>query len=82
MHPSAETVRAIPLSLNGSDPLQEVYVANFSQNIQFAAANQFVTGNLLGDVIVTEQGSGAFDVHYVLVSKPVDAINEVPNSES
>jgi hypothetical protein len=62
--PSAETVSAVPLNLNASDPLQGFYVANYPFNIQFAAASNF-TG-LLGDVIVTNElgGSRAWDVKY------------------
>lgn len=64
--PGAETVSAIPLNLNGSDPLQGFYVANYPINIQFAPASQFITQGLLGDVIVTNEfgGSTAFDVHF------------------
>jgi len=62
--PGAETVSAVPLTLNAADPLQGFYVANFASNIQFAAASNF-TG-LLGDVVVTDEfgGSTAKDVHY------------------
>lgn len=64
--PGAETISTIPLSLDGTDPLQGFYVANYPTNIQFAAANQFITQGLLGDVIVTDEfgGSTAWDVHY------------------
>ncbi len=64
--PGAETISAIPLSLDGTDPLQGFYVSNYASNIQFAAASQFVTQGLLGDVIVTDEfgGSTAWDVHY------------------
>lgn len=64
--PGAETVSAIPLTLNSSDPLQGFYVSNYPNNIQFAPASQFVTQGLLGDVIVTDEfgGSTAWDVHF------------------
>jgi hypothetical protein len=63
---AAETVSFIPLTLNGLDPLQGFYVANYNQNVQFAPALQFVTQGLLGDAIVTSEdgGSLAWDVHY------------------
>jgi hypothetical protein len=62
--PGAETVSAVPLTLNASDPLQGFYVANYASNIQFAAASNFA--GLLGDVVVTNEfgGSTAWDVHY------------------
>jgi hypothetical protein len=62
--PGAETVSAIPLNLNASDPLQGFYVSNYPLNVQFAAASDFTS--LLGDVIVTDEfgGSTAWDVHY------------------
>jgi hypothetical protein len=64
--PGAETVSAIPLNLNASDPLQGFYVANYANNIQVASAAQFVNQGLLGDVIVTDEfgGSTAWDVHF------------------
>jgi len=64
--PGAETISAIPLTLNASDPLQGFYVANYPIDIQFAAASNFTTQGLLGDVIVTDEfgGSTAWDVHY------------------
>jgi hypothetical protein len=60
----AETVSFVPLNLNGSDPLQGFYVANYATNVQFANASNF-TG-LLGDAIVTDEfgGSTMWDVHY------------------
>jgi hypothetical protein len=60
----AETVSFVPLNLNGSDPLQGFYVANYPTNMQFANASNF-TG-LLGDAIVTDEfgGSTMWDVHY------------------
>lgn len=60
----AETVSVIPTTLNGSDPLQGFYVANYPFNIQFASAQQFISQGLLGDAIVTQEGSTAFDLHY------------------
>jgi hypothetical protein len=62
--PGAETVSFVPLNLNGSDPLQGFYVANYATNVQFANASNF-TG-LLGDAIVTDEfgGSTLWDVHY------------------
>jgi hypothetical protein len=62
--PGAETVSVVPLNLNPSDPLQGFYVANYTQNIQFAAAANFA--GLLGDAIVTDEfgGSTMWDVHY------------------
>ncbi len=64
--PGAETVSAIPLTLNASNPLEGFYVANYPNNIQFAAASQFITQGLLGDVIVTDEfgGNTAWDVHF------------------
>jgi hypothetical protein len=64
--PGAETISAIPLTLNASDPLQGFYVADYPLDIQFAAASNFTTQGLLGDVIVTDEfgGSTAWDVHY------------------
>jgi hypothetical protein len=60
----AETVSFVPLNLNGSDPLQGFYVANYATNVQFANASNF-TG-LLGDAVVTHEfgGSTMWDVHY------------------
>jgi hypothetical protein len=62
--PGAETLSVVPLNLNPSDPLQGFYVANYTQNIQFAAASNF-TG-LLGDATITDEfgGSTMWDVHY------------------
>ncbi len=62
--PGAETVSFVPLNLDVNDPLQGFYVANYPNDIQFAAASNF-TG-LLGDAIVTDEygGSTAWDVHY------------------
>jgi hypothetical protein len=59
----AETISAIPTTLDDSNPLEGFYVANYTQNIQFAPASDF-TGNELGSVIVTSetQGSTAWDV--------------------
>lgn len=64
--PGAETISVIPDTLDPSNPLEGFYVANYTTNIQFAAAGQFVTQNLLGDVIVTDEGGGstAWDLHY------------------
>lgn len=53
----AETVSTIPTSLDGSNPLQGFYVANFPTDIQFAQANQFVTQGLQGCVIVTDENA-------------------------
>src|SRR5262249_34993331 len=57
--PGAETVSTIPTNLDGSDPLQGFYVANFPSNIQFASASQFIGQGLLGDVIVTDEFGGS-----------------------
>lgn len=64
--PGAETVSAIPENLDPSNPLEGFYVANYPFNIQFAAASEFTSQNLEGDVIVTDEvgGSTAWDVHY------------------
>ncbi len=64
--PGAETVSAVPTSLNGTDPLQGFYVANYPTNIQFAAAGQFVTQGLLGTTIVTDEDAAntAWDIAY------------------
>jgi len=54
--PAAETVSAVPLNLGLSgNPLEGFYVANYAQNIQFAAASQFA--GMQGDAIVTEEFS-------------------------
>jgi len=62
----AETVSFVPLSLNPLDPLEGFYVANYPNDIQFAAASEFTTQGLLGDAIVTDEfgGNTAWDVHY------------------
>lgn len=64
--PGAETVSAIPLNLDTSNPLEGFYVSNYASNVQFASAGQFITQGLLGDVIVTDEfgGSTAWDVHF------------------
>jgi hypothetical protein len=64
--PGAETVGAIPTTLDNSNPLFGFYVANYPLDIQFASANQFITQGLLGDVIVTDEfgGSTAWDIHW------------------
>jgi PEP-CTERM motif len=63
--PSAETVSFVPLALNASDPLQGFYVANYPNDIQFAAASNFTSQGLLGDAVVTCECSNlAYDVHY------------------
>lgn len=63
---AAETVSAIPLNLGASgSPLEGFYVANYPQDIQFAAASQFA--GLQGDVIVTEElgsNSTVLDLSY------------------
>jgi hypothetical protein len=53
LFPGAETVSFVPLNLNGSDPLQGFYVANFASNVQFADAGNF--SGLLGDAVVTDE---------------------------
>jgi len=60
----AETVSFVPTTLDPSDPLQGFYVANYAQDIQFAAASNFVS--LEGDAVVTDEfgGSTMWDVHY------------------
>jgi hypothetical protein len=62
--PGAETVSFVPLNLDPTDPLQGFYVANYTQNIQFAAASNFV--GLQGDAVVTDEfgGSAMYDIHY------------------
>jgi len=62
--PGAETVSFVPTTLDSSDPLQGFYVANYAQNIQFAAASNFLS--LEGDAVVTDEvgGSTMWDVHY------------------
>ena len=64
LFPGAETVSFVPLNLNGSDPLQGFYVANFATNVQFADASNF--SGLLGDAVVTDEfgGSTLWDVHF------------------
>jgi hypothetical protein len=64
--PGAETVSTVPQSLDPSDPLQGFYVANFANDIQFAAASNFTSQGLGGDVLVTDEfgGSTMWDVHY------------------
>jgi hypothetical protein len=61
--PGGETISAIPTVLDTSNSLEGFYVANYTQNIQFAPASDF-TGNELGSVIVTDEtgGSTAWDV--------------------
>lgn len=63
--PGAETVSAIPTTLDTTNPTEGFYVANYASNIQFAAASDF-TGSELGSVIVTDEfgGSTAWDVTY------------------
>jgi len=63
--PGAETVSAIPTTLDTTNPTEGFYVANYTANIQFAAASDF-TGSELGSVIVTDEtgGSTAWDVTY------------------
>jgi hypothetical protein len=60
----AETVSFVPLNLNPADTLQGFYVANYPENVQFAAASNF-TG-MLGDAVITDEtgGSTMWDVHY------------------
>jgi hypothetical protein len=62
----AETVSAIPDTVDAGNTLEGFYVANFPVNIQFANLAQFQTDGILGDVIVTDEfgGSTAWDVHY------------------
>ena len=59
----AETISAIPTALDPSNPLEGFYVANYTQNIQFAAGSEF-SGTELGSIIVTSEtlGSTAWDV--------------------
>ena len=66
MFPGAETVSAVPLGLDASNPLEGFYVANYPLNIQFASAGQFISQGLLGTTIVTDEtgGSTAWDVSY------------------
>ena len=61
--PGAETISAIPTVLDTSNSLEGFYVANYTQDIEFAPASDF-TGNELGSVIVTDEvgGSTAWDV--------------------
>lgn len=63
--PGAETVSAVPTTLDPTNPLEGFYVSNYTQNVQFAPASDF-TGNELGSVIVTDEfgGDTAWDVTY------------------
>jgi len=64
--PTAETVSTIPLNLDLSNPLEGFYVANYSQDVQFASAGQFISQGILGTTIVTSEsgGSHAWDIAY------------------
>lgn len=62
----AETVSTVPANLDPTNPLQGFYVANYAQDIQFAAASNFTSQGLGGSVIVTSEsgGSEAVDLTY------------------
>jgi hypothetical protein len=64
--PEAETVSYVPLNLGASgNPIEGFYVANYPENIQYAAASNFTSS--IGDVIVTSEYSGnspLWDLHY------------------
>lgn len=65
LFPGAETISAIPTTLDDSNTLEGFYVSNYPENIQFAAASDF-SGSELGSVIVTDEDSPntAWDVTY------------------
>ena len=60
--PGGETISAIPTGLDPTNSLEGFYVANYPNNIQFAAASDFTS--IEGSVIVTDETGGdtAWDV--------------------
>lgn len=62
--PGAETISAIPTGLDTSNLLEGFYVANYPNDIQFAAASDFTS--IEGSVIVTDEdrANTAWDVTY------------------